>query len=855
MIRAVFDENSLGFWLDILLLIETLVQATQEASIDLHGYSLVFGKNMPELPNALYRYLARENGGIFFDQAASKALRPYTAADEQGYWTVIARKYGLESLFRLKEVKIFIPTVRLDMSLQEANMKLSNPGQRPAVYIANRSFEGKRDKLYHRIAGFTSVNNDGSFLPLFVRFGYGGLNSLTDSWADWMHFAGKTDDEKKLSDCWEFLFRERLREKPSQFSVRTCRRYFALLLSMYDKLARDKGKTPVIILENIQIAEQSAASIIVESLRELPNHLLLGTCTGEIDDAGIDQWEPLFPQLSNVNHIEASQEKFPELPHDLVEIGYALSLLGRYFPPDMLPMLLEEMGKNAKTITRAFLLLNTLRVTDTELDCRPWHRDFQYKAEMMLGERKDTIKGLVRKRLLTWVTQKKLNPCFRLLEILKELSSNENIDDKLILQSILGELTGTDMEDFNNAHCYTIIKSIADPERGSILCYILETLSALHSVNVRSIQNAFSNPPPDCSLFPTLKAQVLVNQSLYYLGARNSEAAIEAVKESTLLCKKNDSPCLAQAYRLFALVNLSQQRMGETLDYLGFALEYAAKPDGSQEIGMSTFYAASVNLLYGNLSRSRLLAEKARKHFVKSGNPEWADRARFFEGRLAFEIGSYQQAYDIFEEIRQNPEGSRFPEKDSVLEAWVYRALCCRTSSGSKPLNSSPDADLFEVETLCLNKNYSKVKELSGSFSNHSIQDYFLCIERPDWHSGFAQCELLCFSWNDLKDRMLCAYQALAGIKESIHTMRSILRNGQSLGIDPYDTFYNFAWYRVLEQTGASQVDISTAVSVAFKRLQSRAARIDDMEIRRQYLTQPRWNKALGEAAKNFKLV
>jgi hypothetical protein len=42
---------------------------------------------------------------------------------------------------------------------------------------------------------------------------------------------------------------------------------------------------------------------------------------------------------------------------------------------------------------------------------------------------------------------------------------------------------------------------------------------------------------------------------------------------------------------------------------------------------------------------------------------------------------------------------------------------------------------------------------------------------------------------------------------------------------------------------------------VAFKRLQSRAARIDDSEIRRQYLAQPRWNKALEEAARKLKLI
>jgi hypothetical protein len=73
--------------------------------------------------------------------------------------------------------------------------------------------------------------------------------------------------------------------------------------------------------------------------------------------------------------------------------------------------------------------------------------------------------------------------------------------------------------------------------------------------------------------------------------------------------------------------------------------------------------------------------------------------------------------------------------------------------------------------------------------------------------------------------------------------------------MDPWDSFYFYAWYRVLEQTGAGQVDMNTAISIAFKRLQRRASRIDDIETRRQYLTRPRWNGALSAAAREFKLI
>jgi hypothetical protein len=85
--------------------------------------------------------------------------------------------------------------------------------------------------------------------------------------------------------------------------------------------------------------------------------------------------------------------------------------------------------------------------------------------------------------------------------------------------------------------------------------------------------------------------------------------------------------------------------------------------------------------------------------------------------------------------------------------------------------------------------------------------------------------------------------------------MERIMREERLPEMDPWDAFYFYAWYRVLEESGAAQVDMNTAVSMAFKRLQRRASRIDDPKIRQAYLTQPRWNGALSLAAKEHKLI
>jgi tetratricopeptide (TPR) repeat protein len=863
LIRAAFDENSLGFWLDILLLIETLTQTLEKSAGELQGYSLLLGKDMPETPPSLCRFLAGGNGGVFLDSTVSEGLRPYVTIEEQGKWTERVGKYGIGPFSRLNEIKIFIPTARLEFTLRRTNVEVSDLGQRPAVLIAGQSFEGKRDKLYLRVAGFANSADSGDFSPLFVRFGGGGLNALTDSWAGWMH---SLPAEEEMNDTWEFLFRQRLRNEPSPFALRTAKRYFKLLSNSYRGLAQAEGKIPVIILENLQSAEQAMADIVIESLRGWHNFLLLGTCTGELDDEVMEKWKPLFPQLTKINSEEPSAPQLPDIPLDLREISYACFLLGKYFPPDLLPRLLEEAGKSHLMIARALSLLYTLRIIDTPLDPRPWHRDFQDRTENALGEeRKDRIRAMVRGLLLAWVAQRKISPCLRLLEIIKELGGGEDIDDDLILQSIQGELAGADEASFSAIRQNWMPETDKDTVRGPVLCYIMETLLALHSGNAQDIHAAFTPAPPESSAFPLFKAQILINQALYHIGLGDTDSTLEAVKEASLLCKGSGNRQLAQIYRLFALASLVRRRVGETIDYLGFALENAGKSGGFQDIGMSAYYAASVQLLYGNLSRAKNLAEKACRHFLKAGNPEWADRSRFLMGRVLFEIGSYQQALDLFEDIRQNPEGAFFREKTHLLSAWAFRArVYCQ------PLQSVPsavfgpehDAELFEIEALCLAGDYSQTAERCAAASPSAAGDDFFCIERPDWSSGFSQCELLYCTWDDLRGRMLRAYHSIAQAalspsngEEAMRTIQHILRANQSPEIDPCDVFFHYAWYLILEQSGANQVDISTAVSVAFKRLQSRAARIDESEIRRQYLAQPRWNKALEEAARKLKLI
>jgi tetratricopeptide (TPR) repeat protein len=875
LIQAVFDENSFGFWLDMLLFIEVMKQITDDTAEELYGYTLLLGMNSLSRPESLCRILAGgpEGGGVFMDQAVAEAMRPYITVEDREKKEPKTAAIDSAAYTRLKEIKIIVPSTRNSLPL--GKIAASPNGWEPpsSILYIGRALRGKRTEIYLQAASFSQGNEEKEILPLFVRFGGGGLCALTDSYAEWMRSLPgliHPETEKEIISSWEFLFRERMREKPSPYAIRKAKSFFGLLIGLYCNIAKTAGKPPVVVLENLHIAEKDAAQIVIEALRVRQDIHLLGICPAEISEAGSmshNNWKSLFPRMININSDSEAVSQYSGLPSDLWELGYVCSLFGMYFPPEYIPWLLEESGKSPAMISRTISLMQMLKIIDTTLDPRPWNDLFMEQAEAALGEKKEILKAHVYGRLLAWVEQKKINPCIGLLKILEKLGAADKIDDDLILKSIHNELSAANGSELEKAVDKRIFRTIAGQEREGVIRYIVETLLALYSGGAEKILGAFAAPPPECNAFPLFKTRIQINRSLYSLGLRDNEPALESAKKAAIICQKGGSPCLAMSYRLMALASLSQKRINETVNYLGFALENAVLSGEPQEIGMASYYAAAVQLLYGNLSLSRKHSERARRHFLEAGNPRWADRARFLEGRLAFEAGYYQQASDIFEDMLKNPNDENGVEKQKLITVWANRAntngqACGKTPSYPTPEDMGLDAGLFQLEALYFEGEYAKMEELSGYLSDIRVDDTFIHIEQPDWRSGFSQCELLYFSWTDLSERMLGAWRSLGQCRlsakkagEAQTTMQQLIRKCQFPEIDTWAPFYYFALYQTLEHSGASQVDIRTAASAAFNRLQNRASRIDDSETRQQYLKQPHWSNALSQAAIEFKLV
>jgi hypothetical protein len=888
MVSAVFSENSLGLGLDILTCIESIRASVESWAGELFGYALVIGKDIPEeREERLCRHFSSpRNAGIYCDGEVRELLgcylffepppEPLPAAGGGNFVRVTARNSleGLRSPLPFEAERI----------RRSGIVKSLKRGNQKNTLVVGPEFSGKRAGLYEFSAGAAP--------PLVIRFASGslgigrGLTALSDAYSPEIRSflaispePSKTgvpntpDARDELDLLYETIFRDRLHGELSPHLLRIGRRFLGLLLTNYLKASRDRELRAVLILEDIDKAAEGAARIVREVLAPYsvksssrPDLGIYGTASLREGSVIDPSWDRFFPRIIRLEGGGSGYS--PDMSRDLWEICYAFALLGRYFPGPLLTRLLAEGGKSPRTISRALDMLIHSGLVDTSLDPRPRIRDFLSQAEAILGERKTLIRCMVQNRLLDWVFARRLYPCFALLDALVSLDGGTGVfetikrGDELILKSLVTDLSKGYSTGFERAFKEGRLKSIVGPQRAPTVGYLVRTFGALFNGNDGDIREAFRSGPVEDRIYLPFKAQILANAAAYFLGVRDIDSAQSAVKEAFVLSQDAPWSGLAQSNRLLSLVNLAKQRMGETVEYAGFAVENAERSGNYEELALASYYDATVQFLYGNISLAEKFAAAAEVQAVQAGRAEWVDRARFFRGKLAFDLGRYQDALRFFQDAAEAPVGNPSAEKIALLEAWAYRARIY----SQNPLFPGPggciDAELFKIEGAYLAGDYSRTVDLAAALGEVLPGESFIYTEQPDWRSGFAQCELLLLPPREFWGRMVSVYQSLAlchlssaGGMEALKIMQRVLRDERLSEMDPCDAFYYYAWYQVLGESGAAQVDMNTAVSMAFKQLQRRASRIEDIKTRQAYLTQPRWNGALSLAAREHRLI
>jgi hypothetical protein len=878
IITAVFNEEKIGFWLDMYILIENL-KKTIETSREYFGYSLVISRNLQNSSEILCRFLANYSG-IFINENAAKNFIPYATFEKPSEWLkgTKRRKYGCGSYYKIRELKIFENTVKNDLELKDELFGVFKDNKDKNVLMISAAYSQIRSSLY---SYWSELNND--FPVLSICFRSIGIGALVDAWSQGIRALSgaessnrssirNTAETEEIDNLWELLFRERIRDEVSEYIIRCTRRFLFLVFNYYYNMAQKKKITPVLVLENINLCGNKISEIIIDTLYEFNQEndkrmIIFGIGENDIQPEKVRQWETVFDSVIKIE--DKDNEKFvvPRLSTELWEMVYAVSLLGKYFSPELFQRLFEEEEINPIMINRAFLILYNLGIIDNIREPVILNRLLEEHSCKALGERAVIIKELVCDRLLNWAKRQNLNPCFRLLLIIAGLENVKKIDELLLLKSFSSDIINNTISRIDLSMKNGQLEELV-PEKAHAMRYIYNTSLALHSQKEEEIEKIFSASPVEnineiFDFYPVLKTQILVNYGAWYLANQNKKEAAAKVKESIIIGQSNNAYCLPQAYRIFALVCLSKQQPVEAIEYLDFALSNAEKSGNYNELAISTYYSAAAKFLYGDIFNAAKLAKKSTENSLLSGRCEWADRSRFLEGRIEFDLGHYKNAIDIFISLKTEPYGNKTEEKEKMLSAWIYRCnIYLNKKAYIKPISSCFDTDLFEIEEIYFSGDYEKVFELTSSLENPFAKENYLYSEQAEWSSGFAQCEHLYYTNGEIQTRMIRVFRSLAmskisseKIEEAKQDIQKILRDEKLCEIDPWDAFYFYAKYLILEQEGADAVDMSTAVSMAFKRLQRRAGRIEDIETSRQYLNGPKWNSELSKVAREYKLI
>jgi tetratricopeptide (TPR) repeat protein len=883
-LAASFNDKAISFWLDMLSALENMSKVLSEAAPELYGYIYLIGQDLDEGDLHLMHAFPSGGTGIWCDYSAQQALAPY-ALFENNYEEIKGIPSG-EGYNRIKVFrsfpgreagKIFPYREKIRGILEHPDSGAGSP--RNAV-LAGPRFIGKRDGLR-----FYCVNLLKGLPVLRILFGVGGnsMGCFTDALTDEIRgfiapFAARGGMEE-LDRLGEAIFQERFRRQYSAYFVRRTRRFMELLLEFYEKAVYANVNTapvkPLIILENINFADTPSVELFIGLFQDRiqANYLVYGSFSEDASAADkgpdLEAWTRVFSRVIHVSLEDFSPPDPPEMTRDLWELAYLISLFRRYFPCALFPRLFKEANVNPLMVSRALDIFAGQGVIDSREDLQPRIADFENQAERILGERKYLIRAIVSGCILAWVNRGIFRPCYNLLEVLTDIGGEGS--DSLVLDSIAGDIMNNTYEGIEEAIRKKRFVQVVGSKRFTALLYIFTSLCALIHQGEAEIRRAFLKPVPDADAIPSYKARILSNLAAFHLGVQDIPAAYEAVKESMILSQnQKEGRGLVQSYRLFSLVNIYKQRVGEAVDYSDFAIENAERAGYFDELAITAYYAAGIHLLFGNLSKAERLVQQADEAASITGRIEWADRSRFLLGRLRFEAGRYKEARDIFAGLLDQDIPGASENREPVLRAWIYRSrVFLRQLPGSLSDTAIPDARLFEIEAACLAGEYERTIGLADNFSANLPGAHFILIEQPEWWSGFAQCELLLFPPKDFFNRLLSTYRALALSKLGKQTgsgsnpagemaldgMRRIIREEGFPQTDPNDAFYYYSYYCVLRETGAVEVDMDTAVSIAFKRLQSRASHIDDIETKRDYLSQNYWNNALGQAARLHRLI
>ncbi|MCX7655190.1 MAG: hypothetical protein N2Z76_01550 [Treponemataceae bacterium] len=832
------DNTQFGVYLELTTCIEELKTLLASYENEHFGYTLILSSEGSIIDNSsllsrLIHYYPYQ-GNIWCSTEIKEHLSYFFDIEESGYEG---------KFFFLKERKKQAEQKFISLSSEEEE-SFQRCFQKPApctIFINQNSI-----LLSRLISTFIQQQKNARTCCIRVPFGITscGIGRLFLSLEKYL----EEEERKKLSYLIPQLYRSFVSKSLLELSTELLQQAFQRLI---EKIELQQGEI-YLFLENIHLASPQMFPFLVDLIEKFqsnPHVHIIGTSTTKHHLLFLQPINPQCVMIQKNREIETNRT-IPS-SFDILMYWYLFYVLKEFFPPSVCHNIIHKATiLSEKTIenTLSHLVQEGLIVSE----------ELPYTSEEVLMP--VILKHLEKEHVklqasITTILRNHIRSGQILASgtlITKLLHFQIPIPPEMLIQAIIQDLYDEIDEELSFLKQEGYLDSLLPERNRYALEYIIITSTHLFVGNEHSIKSALTYPLPDQYPSVWYESFVYTNRALLELAFYKKEEALLHIKHALLEGQRHlPDFLLSRIYRVFALVELQHQHIQEALEYISFSIETAKNSSLLQERFRTFFYAAVIFFLYGNYSRalyyltqSRLLAEEAHLY-------EWLKTCVFLEGRIHFETGKYHQAYHTFSQIEES-EGA---------ELWMYRTktyLHNQTAIGQIQKN---EKGFFQIEAAFFKGLYEEIhaatEVLEGTFKKES----FLYTEQPEREQCFAHTEVLLTSREQLMAKMISGYAILASykthhsdIKTAISQMEELLASCASEFDGPFEMMNLSLYIELLKDSSPNLLDFDTALSKAFKRLQTRASRIDDYAMREAYLYQSYWNARLMEAAKERKL-
>ena len=802
---AVFDENVIAFWMDLVIALEAASDAISQALPDLFGVvCLVSAEPLPAKGMAarLRMLPTPDNGsGIWCETPLSSHLDDYVefgATDGDGFLSI------QEFIFRKKRLGLGGTYMYRKNPAQALSAIIPRKPEEPAVVVAllGAPLMGKKSTL----RGVLTERGE-TFPAFIVSFvpGLVGLAPLAEAVSPELMQAVLAEsgvDGEELRRGYgvvSSLVVDRFTEKPGEPRTRLFISYLDGFLSCWARACRAHGSHPVLIVEDVQNAGMPAIDILSmlyakhDSKPDTFSLLMTGSDPGLfgkihkgriqflrfeglsreesglfVSSAGEARGATGQPSIERIQQIasfkgalpaayrtaigwQQNLDGVPEKLHPLLSADCLEIAFGLYIAYGVLESgaVFEAFRGGGKPIDALPLILERLvelGVISSVDDPGPLIPDFCPFAERILGSRSERVRSLVRERLLESVSAKRVSNSYGFLETLVSLGG-EGQDD-LVLDVVVGEIvrgTGT-----------SLLPKLDDggfgrtvgASRFAALSRILRTGIALVSCDAESAGSVFREPLPTHIPSSRYRAYMLLDDASYSFWMNDLTSASSAAREASMLVQGSPRDHgSARAYRILGEIELARERISEAVDYFGFAAESAERSHDSFEALLSDVNSAATQFLLGNYSKAERHAAAAGKRASESYLEHWERWAKFMVARVRFETGSYQDAGKLFDKLRLEAAPDGRADYHGILDAWTNRVRVYISGPAASLIPETAgsadtgDGLLFKAESALLCAKYENARAYANDYLRLPVAVHSHNPECVSWKSGFSMVE------------------------------------------------------------------------------------------------------------------